>query len=240
MGTYGSRSAAVGLSAVVKAMEKVEAKAKKIASHQLEVSEDDIVIENGEFKVTGTDKKLAFASIALAAYTGHNLPPGMDPGLKEGAFYDPTNFTFPAGAYICEVRCRSRDRQDSFVNFVAVDDFGRLINPMIVEGQVHGGVAHGIGQAILESAIYDPSGQLLTVRSLITPCRARTTCPTSICKHTTTLCPSNPLGVKGCGEAGAIGASAAVINAITNAIGHERLAMPATPDRVWTAIHGQA
>lgn len=238
MGTYGSRSAAVGLSAVVKAMEKVEAKAKKIAAHQLEVSEDDIVIEDGEFKVTGTDKKLALSSIALAAYTGHNLPSGMEPGLKEGAFYDPTNFTFPAGAYICEVDVDPATGKTTFVNFVAVDDFGRLINPMIVEGQVHGGLAHGIGQALLESAVYDASGQFMTASFMDYSMPRADDLPHFDLKHTTTLCPSNPLGVKGCGEAGAIGASAAVINAITNAIGHERLTMPATPDRVWHAING--
>ena len=155
MGTYGSRSAAVGLTAIVKAMEKMEAKAKKIAAHQLEASEDDIVIENGEFKVTGTDKSIALPMVALAAYTAHNLPDGMEPGLKETAFYDPSNFTFPAGSYICEVEVDSGTGKTSFIKFVAADDFGRLINPMIVEGQVHGGLAQGIGQALLENAVYD-------------------------------------------------------------------------------------
>lgn len=238
MGTYGSRSAAVGLSAVVKAMEKVEAKAKKIASHQLEVSEDDLVIEDGEFKVAGTDKKLALSAIALAAYTGHNLPSGMEPGLKEGAFYDPTNFTFPAGAYICEVEVDPPTGKTSFVNFVAADDFGRLINPMIVEGQVHGGLAHGIGQALLEDAVYDETGQLVTASFMDYAMPRADDLPHFDLQHTTTLCPGNPLGVKGCGEAGAIGASAAVINAITDAIGNNALAMPATSARVWSAIHG--
>ena len=127
---------------------------------QLEASENDIVIENGEFKVTGTDKSIALPMVALAAYTAHNLPDGMEPGLKEGAFYDPTNFTFPAGAYICEMEVDAATGKTSFVNFVAADDFGRLINPMIVEGQVHGGLAQGIGQALLEGAVYDSSGQL--------------------------------------------------------------------------------
>jgi carbon-monoxide dehydrogenase large subunit len=139
------------MSAIFKAMEKVEAKAKKIAAHQLEASENDIVIENGEFKVTGTDKSIALPMVALAAYTAHNLPDGMEPGLKEGAFYDPTNFTFPAGAYICELEVDPATGKTSFVNFVAVDDFGRLINPMIVEGH-HGGLAQCIGQALLEGA----------------------------------------------------------------------------------------
>src|SRR2546430_1640234 len=238
MGTYGSRSAAVGLTAILKAMEKVESKAKKIAAHQLEASENDIVIENGEFKVTGTDKSIALPMVALAAYTAHNLPDGMEPGLKEGAFYDPTNFTFPAGAYICELEVDSGTGKTSFVNFVAADDFGRLINPMIVEGQVHGGLAQGIGQALLEGAVYDSSGQLVTASFMDYTMPRADDLPSFKLNHTTTLCPGNPLGVKGCGEAGAIGASAAVINAITDAIGNNKLEMPATPDRVWHAIHG--
>ncbi|WP_407177993.1 xanthine dehydrogenase family protein molybdopterin-binding subunit [Bradyrhizobium sp. STM 3562] len=240
MGTYGSRSAAVGLTAILKAMEKVEAKAKKIAAHALEASEGDIVIENGEFKVAGTDKKIAFPMVALAAYTAHNLPDGMEPGLKETAFYDPTNFTFPAGAYICEVEVDEATGKTSFVNFVAADDFGRLINPMIVEGQVHGGLAQGIGQALLEGAVYDSNGQLVTASFMDYTMPRADDLPSFKLSHTTTLCPGNPLGVKGCGEAGAIGASAAVINAITDAIGDNKLEMPATPDRVWHAIHGKA
>lgn len=239
MGTYGSRSGAVGMSAIVKAMEKVEAKAKKIVAHQLEASENDIVIENGEFKVTGTDKSIALPMVALAAYTAHNLPDGMEPGLKETAFYDPTNFTFPAGSYVCEVDVDPGTGKTTIVNFVAADDFGRLINPMIVEGQVHGGLAQGIGQALLEGAVYDKSGQLLTASFMDYAMPRADDLPSFKVSHTMTLCPSNPLGVKGCGEAGAIGSTPAVINAITNAIGTEKLEMPATPDRVWHAIHQQ-
>jgi carbon-monoxide dehydrogenase large subunit len=238
MGTYGSRSAAVGLSAVVKAMEKIEAKAKKIVAHQFEASENDIVIEEGQFKVAGTDKTIALPMVALAAYTAHNLPDGMEPGLKESAFYDPTNFTFPAGAYICEVEVDAGTGKTTFVNFVAADDFGRLINPMIVEGQVHGGLAQGIGQALLEHAVYDENGQLLTASFMDYAMPRAEDLPSFNIQHTMTECPGNPLGVKGCGEAGAIGASAAVINAITDAIGNNDLAMPASPDRVWHAIHG--
>src|SRR5471030_2708531 len=238
IGTYGSRSIAVGGTAIVKAMEKVEAKGKKIAAHLLEASEGDIVIENGEFKVTGTDKSIALPMVALAAYTAHNLPDGMEPGLKETAFYDPTNFTFPAGTYICEIEVDPATGKTSFVNFVAADDFGRLINPMFVEGQVHGGLAQGIGQALLEGVVYDSSGQLVTASFMDYTMPRADDLPSFKLNHTTTLCPGNPLGVKGCGEAGAIGASAAVINAITDAIGNNKLEMPATPDRVWHAIHG--
>ena len=239
MGTYGSRSGAVGMSAIVKAMEKVEAKAKKIAAHQLEASEGDIVIENGEFKVAGTDKSIALPMVALAAYTAHNLPDGMEPGLKESAFYDPTNFTFPAGTYICEVEVDPGTGKTDIIDFVAVDDFGRLINPMIVEGQVHGGLAQGIGQAMLESAVYDDNGQPVTASFMDYAMPRADDVPSFKISHSITLCPGNPLGIKGCGEAGAIGSSPAVINAITDALGHNKLEMPATPGRVWEALQLQ-
>jgi carbon-monoxide dehydrogenase large subunit len=239
MGTYGSRSGAVGMSAIFKAMEKMEAKAKKIAAHQLEASEGDIVIENGEFKVAGTDKSIALPMVALAAYTAHNLPDGMEPGLKETAFYDPTNFTFPAGTYICEVEIDPGTGKTEILDFVAVDDFGRLINPMIVEGQVHGGLAQGIGQAMLEAAVYDDNGQPVTASFMDYAMPRADDVPSFKISHSITLCPGNPLGIKGCGEAGAIGSSPAVINAITDALGHNKLEMPATPGRVWEALQLQ-
>ncbi|MDN2581671.1 xanthine dehydrogenase family protein molybdopterin-binding subunit [Aquibium sp. ELW1220] len=237
MGTYGSRSGAVGMSAIVKALDKVEAKARKIAAHLLEADEADIVIENGELKVAGTDKALPWFQMALAAYAAHNLPAGMEPGLKEGAFYDPTNFTFPAGCYICEVEIDPETGTTEIVQFVAADDFGNIINPMIVEGQVHGGIAQGVGQALLEGCHYDPAtGQLITASYMDYTMPRAGDLPSFTVSTTNTPCPGNPLGIKGCGEAGAIGSPPAVINAITDAIGNNDLTMPATPQKVWAAI----
>ena len=238
MGTYGSRSGAVGMSAVVKALDKVEAKAKKIAAHLMEADESDIVIENGELKVAGTDKALPWFQVALAAYTAHNLPAGMEPGLKEGAFYDPSNFTFPAGCYICEVEVDPETGVTEIVQFVAADDFGNIINPMIVEGQVHGGIAQGIGQALLENVHYDPqNGQLITASYMDYAMPRADDLPSFKLSHQNTPCPSNPLGIKGCGEAGAIGSPPALMNAITDAIGNNSLTMPATPQKVWAALN---
>ncbi|TJV25654.1 MAG: xanthine dehydrogenase family protein molybdopterin-binding subunit [Mesorhizobium sp.] len=236
MGTYGSRSGAVGMSAIVKALDKVEAKAKKIAAHLLEADEGDIIIENGALKVAGTDKNVPWFQMALAAYTAHNLPDGMEPGLKETAFYDPSNFTFPAGCYICEVEVDPETGVTEIVQFVAADDFGNIINPMIVEGQVHGGLAQGIGQALLEGAHYDNSGQLLTASYMDYTMPRAGDLPSFKVSTSNTPCPGNPLGIKGCGEAGAIGSPPAVINAITDAIGSNVLAMPASPSTVWAAI----
>ncbi|WP_416797168.1 xanthine dehydrogenase family protein molybdopterin-binding subunit [Ciceribacter azotifigens] len=240
MGTYGSRSGAVGMSAIVKALDKVEAKAKKIAAHLMEADESDIVLENGELKVAGTDKSLPWFQVALAAYTAHNLPAGMEPGLKESAFYDPSNFTFPAGCYICEVEVDPETGKTTIIQFVAADDFGNIINPMIVEGQVHGGIAQGIGQAMLENVEYDPTtGQLLTASFMDYAMPRADDLPSFNVSHQCTPCPGNPLGIKGCGEAGAIGSPPALINAITDAIGNNRLNMPATPQAVWRAMQAQ-
>ncbi|PDT41147.1 MULTISPECIES: xanthine dehydrogenase family protein molybdopterin-binding subunit [Sinorhizobium] len=235
MGTYGSRSGAVGMSALAKALDKVEAKAKKIAAHLMEADESDIVIEDGALKVAGTDRSVPWFQMALAAYTAHNLPPGLEPGLKESAFYDPANFTFPAGCYICEVEVDPETGRTHIVQFVAADDFGNIINPMIVEGQVHGGLAQGIGQALLEGVRYDDSGQLLTASYLDYAMPRADDVPSFNVSTSNTPCPNNPLGVKGCGEAGAIGSPPALINAITDAIGNNQLTMPATPEKVWSA-----
>jgi carbon-monoxide dehydrogenase large subunit len=236
MGTYGSRSGAVGMSAIVKALDKVEAKARKIAAHLMEADEADIVIENGELVVAGTDKKLPWFQVCLAAYTAHNLPSGMEPGLKETAFYDPSNFTFPAGCYIAEVEVDPETGKTEIVQFVAADDFGNIINPMIVEGQVHGGIAQGVGQALLEGVHYDDNGQLLTASYMDYAMPRADDLPSFKVSHQNTPCPGNPLGIKGCGEAGAIGSPPALINAITDAIGDNTLTMPASPAKVWASL----
>ena len=242
MGTYGSRSLSVGGSAIVKAVDKVIAKGRKIAAHLLEASDTDIVFENGEFKVAGTDRKVPFAQVSLSAYVPHNYPlETLEPGLNENAFYDPTNFTYPAGSYVCEVEVDPATGVVSIEKFTAVDDFGNIVNPMIVEGQVHGGIAQGIGQALLEQAVYDKeSGQLLTGSYLDYAMPRSTDLPMFTVDTCSTPCTHNPLGVKGCGEAGAIGSPPALINAITDAIGVRDLAMPATPERVWRAIAQRA
>jgi aerobic carbon-monoxide dehydrogenase large subunit len=235
MGTYGSRSIAVGGTAIVKALDKIIAKGRKIAAHLLEASESDIEYDKGEFKVAGTDRKKMFGEVAFAAYVPHNYPHDkLEPGLNENAFYDPANFTFPAGTYICEVEVDRDTGAVSIDRFTAVDDFGKVINPMIVEGQVHGGLTQGIGQALTEGCRYDASsGQLLT-GSMMDYCLPRAgDVPYFKIDTRETPCTHNPLGVKGCGEAGAIGAPAAVMNAITDALGVKDVAMPATAQTVW-------
>ncbi|HEX9170526.1 MAG TPA: molybdopterin cofactor-binding domain-containing protein, partial [Roseiarcus sp.] len=236
MGTYGSRSGAVGMAAISRALDKVEAKAKKVAGHLLEASDQDIEFKDGKFTVKGTDKSIDWVSVSLNAYTAHKFNgQELEPGLKETAFWDPPNFTFPAGVHICELEIDPQTGVVTIERWTAVDDFGKLINPMIVEGQIHGGVAHGIGQALLEGAHYDTDGQLLTA-SFMDYCMPRADdLPSFKVDTIETPCPSNPLGIKGCGEAGAIASPPAVINAITDALGHEDVAMPATPQVVWRA-----
>ena len=242
MGTYGSRSLAVGGSAIYKAMEKIIAKGKKVAAHLMEAAEADVEFSKGEFRVAGTDKKKTLAEVSLAAYVPHNFPQGLEPGLEEQAFYDPLNFTYPAGTYVCEVEIDPETGQVEVASFTAADDFGRIINPMIVEGQVHGGLAQGIGQALLEGCVYEEkSGQLLT-GSYLDYCMPRADdLPSFKVDTAVTPCTHNPLGVKGCGEAGAIGAPACIMSAILDALrplGVLSLDMPATPEKIWRAIHG--
>jgi carbon-monoxide dehydrogenase large subunit len=237
MGTYGSRSIAVGGTAIVKALDKVIAKGRKIAAHLMEAAESDVEFDRGVYKVAGTDKKKMFGEVAFAAYVPHNYPHDkLEPGLNENAFYDPSNFTFPAGTYVCEVEVDPDTGVVKIEKFTAVDDFGKIINPMIVEGQVHGGLTQGIGQAMTEGCAYDATGQLLT-GSFMDYCLPRATdVPSYQVDTRETPCTHNPLGVKGCGEAGAIGAPAALINAITDALGVKDIPMPATPQTVWRTL----
>ena len=241
MGTYGSRSLAVGGTAIVKALDKIVAKGKKIAAHLLEAAETDIEFKDGKFTVAGTDRSKTFGEIALTAYVPHNYPlDKLEPGLNEMAFYDPTNFTFPAGTHICEVEIDPDTGVVSIVNFSACDDFGNIINPMIVEGQVHGGLCQGIGQALLENCVYDKeSGQLLTGSYMDYAMPRADDVPSFKVGTKVTPCTHNPLGAKGCGEAGAIGAPAAMMNAVLDAMsaaGVKHFDMPATPHRVWQAL----
>jgi carbon-monoxide dehydrogenase large subunit len=241
MGTYGSRSLAVGGSALVKAMDKIIAKAKRIAAHLMEASVADVEFKDGVFTVVGTDKSKTIGDVALTAYVPHNYPiTELEPGLEETAFYDPLNFTYPGGCHICEVEVDPDTGHTTVLNFTAVDDIGRVINPMIVEGQVHGGVAQGIGQALLEAAAYDnESGQLLTGSYMDYAMPRADDLPNIKVANHVTLCTHNPLGVKGVGEVGAIGSPPAVINAILDALrerGVEDITMPATPYKVWSAI----
>jgi carbon-monoxide dehydrogenase large subunit len=241
MGTYGSRSLSVGGTAIVKALDKIIAKGKKIAAHLLEAAETDIEFTDGKFTVAGTDRSKTFGEIALTAYVPHNYPLGtLEPGLDETAFYDPTNFTFPAGTHICEIEIDPDTGVVKVERFSACDDFGNIINPMIVEGQVHGGVAQGIGQALLEACVYDrDSGQLLTGSMMDYAMPRADDLPSFQVATKVTPCTHNPLGAKGCGEAGAIGAPAALMNAVLDALatrGITHFDMPASPHRVWSAL----
>ena len=238
MGTYGSRSGAVGMSAIYKAIDKVIVKAKKVAGFVLEVPEDSVDFNDGIFSSKATNKTLTFPEVALQAYIAHKFTGAqLEPGLKEGAFFDPTNFTFPSGVHICELEIDPDTGATRIDRWTAVDDFGTLVNPMIVEGQVHGGIVQGVGQALLEGAVYDKEGQLVTASFMDYTMPRASDVPSFKVAMTSTPCPSNPLGIKGCGEAGAIAAPAAVINAITDALGHEDVAMPATPQAVWRAAN---
>ncbi len=243
MGSYGSRSLAVCGSAIVRATEKIIAKATKIAAHMMEADAADVVFENGNFTVAGTDKSKSFGDVALCAYVPHNFPhEELEPGLEESAFYDPANFTYPAGAYACEVEVDPDTGEVDVVGFAAADDFGNVINPMVVNGQVHGGVGQGIGQALMECVVHDGNGQPLTGSYMDYAMPRANDVPSYVVDHSCqTPCTHNPLGVKGCGEAGAIGSPPAVVNAVIDAlqsggINVTHVDMPVSPSRVWNAI----
>ena len=244
MGTYGSRSLAVCGSAIVRGVEKIISKGKKIAAHMMETTDDKVDFDEGVFSVRGTNKTVSFGDVALKAYIPHDFPiEDIEPGLEETAFYDPQNFTYPAGAYACEVEVDPETGQVTIESFTAADDFGNIINPMIVEGQVHGGLAQGIGQALLEGCVYDEDGQLISASYMDYTMPRAADLPSFIVDHTVrTPSTDNPLGVKGCGEAGAIGSPPTVVNAVVDALrsaDHDvtHIDMPLTPERVWAAMN---
>jgi aerobic carbon-monoxide dehydrogenase large subunit len=240
MGTYGSRSLAVGGSAIMKSIDKVLEKGAKIAAHKLEAAEGDLEFANGKWTVKGTDKSIGFGDVALTAYVPHDYPQGLEPGLDFSSFYDPANFTYPFGAHICIVEVDIETGKVQLKRFIACDDVGNVINPMIVDGQIHGGLAQGIGQALFEEAIYDDNGQLISGSYMDYTMPRADDLPMFEIDRTVTPCPHNPLGVKGAGEAGTIGSTPAVVNAVMDALspfGIKNLAMPMTSERVWRAIN---
>jgi carbon-monoxide dehydrogenase large subunit len=241
MDTYGSRSLAVGGIAIVQACEKVKNKAKQIAAHLLEASPDDIEFDRGTFRVRGTDSGKTIQEIALATFAAHNLPDGVEPRLDASATFDPENFSFPHGTHLCAVEVDTETGATKIRAYVAVDDVGKVVNPLIVEGQVHGGIAQGIGQALFEEAVYDAEGNLLTTTMADYLLPSAADLPDFITDRTETPATSNPLGVKGVGEAGTIASTPAVVNAIVDALrpyGVHDVPMPCTPERVWRAVQG--
>ncbi len=239
MGTYGSRSLAVGGSAIVKSVEKILEKGARIAAHKLECAVEDLEYSEGKWTVKGTDRSVSFGEVALTAYVPHVYPQGEEPGLDFSSFYDPVNFTYPFGAHAAIVEVDVETGKVQILRYVAVDDVGNVINPMIVDGQVHGGVVHGIGQALLEEVVYDSDGQLLTGSYMDYTMPRADDVPFIETDRTTTPCPHNPLGVKGVGEAGTIASPAAIVNAVVDALwplGVRDIQMPLTPLRVWQAI----
>jgi carbon-monoxide dehydrogenase large subunit len=242
MGTYGSRSLAVGGSAIVKSIDKVLEKGAKIAAHKLEASVDDLEYAGGKWTVKGTDRSIAFGDVSLTAYVPHDYPADLEPGLDFSSFYDPANFTYPFGCHIAIVEVDRETGKVKLKRFIAVDDVGNVINPMIVDGQIHGGLAQGIGQAMLEGAIYDEGGQLVNGSYMDYTMPRADDLPNFEIDRTVTPCPHNPLGVKGAGEAGCIGSTPAVVNAVIDALwkaGHKvkDIKMPMTSERVWEAMN---
>lgn len=241
MGTYGSRSLAVGGSAIIKSIEKVIEKGAKIAAHKLESRVEDLEFADGKWTVKGTDKSIAFGDVSLTAYVPHDYPADLEPGLDFSSFYDPTNFTYPFGCHVAIVEVDKETGKVKLKRFIAVDDVGNIINPMIVDGQIHGGLAQGIGQALLEGTFYNNSGTLLNGSYMDYAMPRADDLPSFEIDRTVTPCPHNPLGVKGAGEAGCIGSTPAVVNAVIDALwkgGHKvkDIPMPLIPERVWNAM----
>jgi carbon-monoxide dehydrogenase large subunit len=240
MGTYGSRSASVGGTALLMSLRKIKEKGKKIAAHLLEASPDDMEYANGQFQVKGAPgKAIPFGQVALTAYVPHNYPEGLEPGLEETSFYDPSNFCFPFGAHACVVEVDRDTGHVKILRYLAVDDVGNVMNPMIVDGMVHGGIAQGVGQALWEGAVYD-GGQLVTGSMMDYAMPKADMLPMYETDRTVTPTLVNPLGVKGAGETGTIAATPAVVNAVIDALaplGVDHIeTMPLNAERVWTAM----
>jgi carbon-monoxide dehydrogenase large subunit len=243
MDTYGSRSLTVGAIAVVKAADKVIAKARKVAAHMLECGEDDLDFAGGRFTVRGTDRGTGIGDVALAVFAAHDLPDGVEPSLDSEATFDPENFSFPHGTHLCAAEVDTETGRVTIRKYVCVDDVGKVVNPLIVEGQVHGGLAQGIAQALFEEAVHDENGTLTTgtFADYLLPSAADL--PSFVTDRTETPSTTNPLGVKGVGEAGTIASTPAVVNAVVDAVRHmgvNDIEMPCTPYRVWSAIRGRA
>jgi carbon-monoxide dehydrogenase large subunit len=239
--TYGSRSLAVGGIAVVKAAEKVVEKARPIAAHMLEADPADLEFSGGRFTVRGTDKGTGIGDIALAVFAAHDLPEGVEPSIDADATYDPENFSYPHGTHLCAVEVDTETGATKIRSYVCVDDIGSVVNPLIVEGQVHGGLAQGIAQALYEEAVYDDQGTLTTATFVDYLVPGAPDLPHFTTDRTETPSTTNPLGVKGIGEAGTIASTPAVVNAVVDALrpwGIHDVEMPMTPQRVWRAVHG--
>jgi carbon-monoxide dehydrogenase large subunit len=240
MGTYGSRSAAVGGAAIHTSIQKIKEKGKKIAAHLLEASEADLDYGEGKYFVKGSPGRAkTFAEVALMAYLAHNLPKGLEPGLEATSFWDPPNFVFPFGSHIAEVEVDPETGKVKVLRYVAVDDVGRVINPMIVDGMVHGGIAQGVAQALWEYAAYDANGQLVTGSMMDYALPKAGDLPSFETDRTVTPSPVNPMGIKGAGETGTIASTAAIANAVLDALaplGITHIDLPLTPARIWAAV----
>ena len=240
MDTYGSRSVSVGATALHLALEKIKEKARTLAAHELEVAEDDLDFGGGTFTVRGApDRARTIADLAASAWHAHSIPDGFEPNLEATAVFDPPNFTWPGGAHICVTEVDTETGAVEILRYVAVDDCGTVINPMIVEGQVHGGIAQGVAEALYEEAVYDEHGNLMTSSMTQYLVPGATEIPTMELDRTVTPSTTNPLGVKGIGEAGTIAAPPAVVNSVVDALAHlgvTDVGKPATPERVWRAI----
>jgi aerobic carbon-monoxide dehydrogenase large subunit len=240
IGTFGSRSSAVGAIAIFLSVQKVKDKCRKIAAHLLEANEDDVVYENGKCFVRGApDQAKTLEEISLTAYLAHNYPAGLEPGLEAQTFFDPSNFTWPFGTHVCAVEVEADTGQVEITRYVAIDDCGRVINPLLKDGQVHGGIAQGIAQALFEEAVYNEDGALMTGSMVDYAIPTACELPSFDTGETVTESPVNPLGIKGVGEAATIASTPAVVNAVIDALrplGVTHIDMPLTSEKLWRII----